>query len=225
MSLIVLLALGTSFIARAEIENAVEAYIRARVARSPTEDMIVEFRSVPDRLVVTGHEHSIRVPSLAACLSPGNVSVPVEVISGDRVEQQCIVSVKVRTFDSVLVAGRQLNRHEVIRHEDVRRERMETTALREPAMTERYQLDHLRTRRIIVVGTVLTSELLEPVPLIAQGSHVTLVVKTKGIRLSMDAIVKEDGFRAKQVDVLKVGSRTRVRATVIDEKTVEMEIQ
>ena len=126
---------GPLVVTQADLEHTVELYVRARYANTARE-MTVEFRSVPDGLAVSGSAYTLRVSALATPLPLGNVSFPVEVISDGHVVNQCIVSAKVRTFDSVLVTARQLGQHERITSEDVRREKIETTGLRGTALTK-----------------------------------------------------------------------------------------
>jgi flagella basal body P-ring formation protein FlgA len=176
-------------------------------------------------LTIRGRNHDVRVSESVTEIRPGNFSLPIELLADGRVEQHCIVSVKVRTYDSVLVATRQLGRHENLTSEDVRKERVETTSLRGEALTRTDQLEGVRTSRILSSGTVLTSDLTEPVPLVVQGSQVVLIVQGQGVRFSTDAIARQDGRRGERIMVQRAGSSARLQAMVIDAKTVQMVIQ
>jgi flagella basal body P-ring formation protein FlgA len=150
--------------------------------------------------------------------------LPVEVVVDGRQEYSCMVSVKVRVFDTVLVAGRQLGRHEHITSPDVRRVRIETTELRGIALRSEKELAGLRSTRIINAGSVLTEDIVESVPDVLRGSTVRLVVRGRNFRLSVEAVAKEDGMRGKEIIVQRIGSATRVHATVLDQRTVEMTV-
>ena len=216
--------LGGAFrVPRGGIERAVEHYIRERYKGSSAE-VTVEFRSVPEDLVVRGTEFTLHVPEAAIPTPLGHVSLPVEVLSHGQVDRTFMVSVRVRTFDTVLVAARQLGRHEDLTAQDVRHERMETTAFGRAELIRDFRLVGLRTKRIINAGAVLTSDVTEPVPDVPQGTPVTLIVTGNHIRLSMEAVAKEDGMRGHRVAVQRVGSTARVKATVLDRKTVEMRV-
>ena len=215
---------GVRLVSQDEIEHAVERYIRERY-RGSTSEVNVEFRSVPRDMAARGGRFTLRIPESTGMPLVGNFSVPVEVVSQGRVEHRCIVSVKVRTFDTVLVAARQLGRHENLKSSDVRREKLETTSLKSVPLREDRQLVGLRTTRIINAGCVLTGDLTQAVPDVLQGSPVTLLVKGRNFRLSLDAVAKEDGVRGRHVMVQRVGGTARLQATVLDPKTVEMRVQ
>lgn len=215
---------GACLVPRAEIEHAVEQYIQDRY-RGSTSDVHVEFRSVPEGVAVRGRDFTLRVPESAIPTLSGNVSLPVEVFLQGRVDRQFIVSVKVRTFDTVLVAVRQLGRHENLTVQEARRLRMETTDLKGIPLMRNDQLAGLRTTRIINAGSVLTNDLAQPVPDVLQGSAVRIVVKGRNFKLSLDGVARGDGVIGQQVMVQRMGSTARVQATVLDSKTVEMQVQ
>lgn len=223
MAILVIGPVDVSTISRSEIENVVEQFIRTRSVHSAME-MIVEFRSVPERMVVAGRGYGVRVSESAVRVRAGNFSLPVEVVVDGRVDQRCIVSVKVRTFDSVLVTSAQLGRHEVLTPDMVRRRRVETTSLNGVPLTELKQLDGIRSSRVLSQGTVLTSDLTEPVPAVAQGSPVTLIVQGTNVRFSMAAIARQDGRKGERVSVQRSGSSARLHAVVVDDTTVQMTI-
>ena len=216
--------IGETTITRSEIQSVAEQFIRSRILRSHAE-MTVEFRSVPDQLTIRGDSHEVRVPESVTDIRAGNFSLPVELLADGRVGQHCIVSVKVRTYDSVLIATRQLGRHENLTSEDVRKERVETTSLRSEALTRTEQLEGVRTSRILSSGTVLTSDLTEPVPLVAQGSPVVLIVRGHSVMFSTDAIARQDGMKGDRIMVQRTGSSARLHAEVVDAGTVQMIIQ
>jgi flagella basal body P-ring formation protein FlgA len=215
---------GPSVVPRTAIERTVEEFVRSRVA-NPAEEMSIEFRSVPDSLVAQGSGYSLRIAESGTVALAGNASYTVEVVRNGTRENQCIVSIKVRTFDTVLVSTRQLGQHERITSQDVRRERIETTALRAVALTSVAELVGLRTKRILNAGSVLTGELTQAVPDIIRGASVTLIVKGKNFRFSVNAVAREDGMKGEQLTVQRTGSGARFQATVLDTRTVEMTIQ
>jgi flagella basal body P-ring formation protein FlgA len=222
--LMLLLPAGDCVVPRAALEKAVESYLRGRMTSGRCET-VIEFRSVPDDLKVSRNPYAIRVTETNHPRVAGNLSVPVEIGVAGKTEVRCIVSVRVRTFDSVLVAARQLGRHETLDDAAVRKERIETTDVKDAIAPQMTELAGKRTKRIIKTGTILTDDMLQQVPEVRQGSMVMLVVKGRNFSFSTDAMVKQDGMRGEQVLVQRVGGSARVRATVVDANTVEMRIQ
>jgi len=211
-------------IPQADIERVVKQHIHCHY-RGSLSDVNIEFRSVPGGLVARDRNYTVRVAALPAQAWSGAVSFPVEVVSRGRVDEKGMVSVRVRTFDTVLVAARQLGKHDNLAGADIRRERIETTELRGDPLTGHNALADLRTRRIVSAGSVLTKELVEQVPDVFQGSPVTLIVRGRNFRLTLDAVAREDGVKGGRVSVQRKGNNACVRATVLDQTTVEMVVQ
>jgi flagella basal body P-ring formation protein FlgA len=222
--LMLLLPAGECLVPRSALETAVDGYLRSRVTAGLCET-VIEFRSVPDALKASRPEYTIRVTETNHARIAGNLSVPVEVRVAGRTEVQAIVSVRVRTFDSVYVAARQIGRHELLDPSSIRRDRIETTDVKEAIVPSVTDLDGKRAKRIIKAGTILTGTLLQNVPDIRQGAMVTLLVKGKNFSFSTDAMAKQDGMKGDHVFVQRMGSGARVLATVLDANTVEMRIQ
>jgi flagella basal body P-ring formation protein FlgA len=64
-----------------------------------------------------------------------------------------------------------------------------------------------------------------PIPDVLQGSTVTLVVRGRNFTFSLEAVAKGDGMKGEPVTVQRAGSLTRVHATVVDQRTVEMKVE
>jgi flagella basal body P-ring formation protein FlgA len=64
--------------------------------------------------------------------------------------------------------------------------------------------------------------MFEYMPLVRQGSVVTLVVKTGAVLVRTAAIVREDGLAGERIRVQKLGSPELFSARVVDAETVEL---
>ena len=64
--------------------------------------------------------------------------------------------------------------------------------------------------------------MFEPIPVVNQGSTVTLIMKSNNVTVKTKAIVREDGKSGDVVLVQKKGSRERLKARVVDQHTVEL---
>ncbi len=203
------------------IRDAVERYIQDRWAGTGS-NVAVEFRSVPDSISVAGMPCTLRVDDGGAHQLRGKSTVMVEAISAGSVERRIAVSVTVRTFGSVLVASRQLDRHQRLTPGDVRLETLETTTLSNDVLTSPDQMVNMRTKRIIAIGSVLTGSMTEQLPVVGQGEVVKLQVRSRSVLLSMQAVAKEDGRPGNVITVQKMGSHDRIKARVIGPGAVEI---
>ena len=123
----------------------------------------------------------------------GIVCLPVEITSEGKVARQMVVSLKVRLFGQVFVAGRQLERHSNISDEGIGSRYVELTSMPDDVVMHKEQLSGKRTSRIIGAGSILRESSLELIPLVFRDEHVTLIVRAGHVKLSMQGVAKEDG--------------------------------
>lgn len=217
------LSADTLVVSRSEIERAVMEYVERHVS-SPNKEVSVEFRSVPENVPVSSSGYRVRVAVELPTRTKGNLSLPVEIVRGERVERRVIVSIKVRLFGLAAVSARHIDRHTQLGSDDVRWQRLELTSLPSDVVTDAAKLAHVRTKRILSEGTLLTENMVEPLPQVEQGAIVTVQARANNVIVSSKAVAKEDGWTGRFVTVQKVGSHQRLRAKVIKERTVELAI-
>jgi flagella basal body P-ring formation protein FlgA len=202
-----------------EIKQMVTQYIHA--AGPPSADeVVVEFRSVPVDISVSREKYELRVATDGLPVLRGNVSLPVEVVCGGATEKRFVVSVKIRRFGNVLFAAKQLSRHAQVGEEDILVQKAETTTLPADILRQPGQLQGKRTSRIVSNGSVICGSMLEAPPLVTPEDRVNLIVRTKSVTVSVDAVAKEDGRLGEIVTVERRGVRGRLKAKVVNEKTV-----
>jgi flagella basal body P-ring formation protein FlgA len=85
------------------------------------------------------------------------------------------------------------------------------------------EVAHLRARRHISPGTVLTSACTERIPLIQRGSRVTLQAHRGGVRITRSGTALTDAHRGETVRV-RVDRRTVIPATAADTNLCRMSL-
>lgn len=223
IAIAVLLGSGseTRTVEQSEIMQLVEHYVQDRLA-SLQQEVRVEFRSVPIRLVNIPRDAHLQVADVPASQLRGSVTVPVEVLHRGRVQHTFLVSLRVRTYGRVLVAGARVDKQTRGDEMPVLVEERETTSLPDDILTTRDVLSHLRTRQIIQRGAILRTGMFEHIPTIHQGSVVTVIVQAGAVTVRTQAVAREDGHNGDRVRVQKLGSHEILTARVIDEQTVEL---
>lgn len=186
----------------------------------------------PERPVVEGfrlpRREQANVPAAyrVASLPPGTLRGPltviVEAVSGTGAVSRFPVSCTVRTFGNVLVAVRRFDRHAAFDGEGIAVRRMETTRLPADVLADAAALSGQRAKRILNAGTLLCAGMCEPLPAVHQGDEVTLVARSAGVRMTMQAVAKQDGLPGATILVQPAGSHGRLRSRVIDGHTVEV---
>jgi flagella basal body P-ring formation protein FlgA len=204
---------------RSDVRRAVEEFIFAHAA-SAGDSLVVEFRSVVPSPDEFGAGCRVVIRSEGMLPAKGNMTIPVEIVRGTAIVKKMTVSIKVRTFGTVLVAGRQLDRHEVLNQSDVIPRYLETTALAEGSIAASEQIVGMRTTKIIASGDVINGRWLERPPDIHRQDRITLVAKGPSVLLSSMAVALEDGRIGESIRVRRNGSGGSVAGKVVDATTV-----
>lgn len=204
-----------------DVERIVRSYILDNLRREAA-DAVIEFRNIPESDRLLDDHCSFAVIQDRGLKLRGNVSLPIELTCGDGALQRFIVSVRVRTFDTVYVAAENILRNENIRRERILPQRVETTTLSNDVVTAFDTLIGKRTNRMVTEGTILRQSMLDDEPVIERGDAVTLTVTSGTVIVSTQAVARQDGVVGDIITVQRSGVHARFRARVIDENTVEL---
>ncbi|MBI3787896.1 MAG: flagellar basal body P-ring formation protein FlgA [Ignavibacteriales bacterium] len=205
------------------LKRAVEEYVRNQY-RGSAQTIIVEFRALPNGIAVSDAGYSFRVAPEGSARLSGNVSLPVEIVVKDKVERRVLVPFKVRTFANVIMASKQMQQHALITKDNVEMQTVETTLLPQDIVTSFEVLTEKRSSRIISQGSILRESMIESVPLVQQNETVTLIVKSKGVEVTTKALAKENGYRGEFILVQKMETRETLKAKVVNNKLVQLDI-
>ncbi len=215
--------LGETEIQSLQIERFVEKYIRNNITDT-TKEILVEFRNIPSRITVPCDEYSLRIVDEIGSAFKGNISLPIEIICGRNLYRRLIVSVKIRTFENVLVASTFINRNETVLNDKITFKKIETTTLPNDVIKESSELNGKRTRRIINEGSILFGSSLENQPAVKRHNILDLVVNTRYVKITTKVIAKEDADINEIISVEEIGSRKKLKAVVLNNKTVEIKL-
>jgi len=195
----------------ARLRAAVEEYCLSLPHRG---EIVLECRDVPDSLRVPAGSLRLSVDAGATQALRGHVSFAVEIAVDGLVTRRVIVAALIRTYDTVLVAARQLGARAAIGPDDVRPVRMETTQWIGRPLTGLAQVAGKRTKRIVGEGSALSEEFLEDIPLVEHGDHVTLRAVAGGVSVVTGAVALEDGRAGSVITVRLANARERLRVRV-----------
>ncbi len=195
-------------------------------SRLDSADIRVELRGAAlPAAAVRGVSPMVRVAADPLPVLRGNITLPVELLSGDRILARGSVSVTVRTFERVATAAAVLARHSVLGCGAIVSRRVETTGMRGEALSGDSSWTGWRATRMIPEGTVLRRGMLEEIPIVAGGTPVTLRVRAGRAVLSVAAIAREDGRLHDWIQVEQQINRRTVLARVTGPGTVERTLE
>jgi len=196
-----------------QVRKSVEDYIGQLSV--PSTEFTTEFTDLKASYHSYSKSYSLEVASANSSVMKGLVTFLVKVKSRavPRSDQTIPVTVRIRTFERVLVAARTIQPHVEIAPADVRTVRAETTDLPSP-VSDVPQLKAKWTSRWIQEGKPLTFDMFEDEPVIKRGDEVSIVVRTRNVVVREQGNALQDG---KMNDIISVTneSRDNLRGRVI----------
>lgn len=210
---------GLSLVRAEDLREAVRMYLVQRDGGA-MERAEVSFRSVPDSIGIDAPAYDLRVGMGSSTRARGPVGFVVEVMVGGRAVHRCMVTAVIRSYDTVLVADRTILRATALGTEDVRRLRIETTGIDRALVAGLEDLMGRRSRRVITRGSILYTDMFEDVPLIHQGSPVSVRVTAGSVSITAEGIACQDGRFGECIEITVPGKAGRLKAWVADDRTV-----
>ncbi len=222
-TLIALLLLGapTDASDRA-LRKATEAFIRAQLSL-PSEDVSVEFRSIP---VVPGVDGiTFRIAPEGVHRLIGNVSLPVEAEAEGKTIWRSFISVRIRVYRTALVAVRTIDRHEPVSMVDLVAQRTEIRDLSERFVMRDAELRGKRAARRIRGGSIIMESVLETAPVVRANDPVTIIATVGNVIVRTQGVAREDGRMGDRIVVQRSDSPERITGKVTGPSTVTYAVE
>ncbi len=152
----------------------------------------------------------------------GRVSAFVEIVVNGRKVDKLSVSGRVKVYEDVLCANKNLGRGQRASATDVVSKKRNIFALGDDVIRHFDELDQKVVRFGVKKGDYLKSSLFEEVPLVKKGDIIRLLSKNENLLIVTSGISKEDGVADKLIRVENLSSGKLVRGIVKDKSTVEV---
>lgn len=148
--------------------------------------------------------------------------VPVRLEIGDgkgNIVRRSRVVADVCVYREVAVALRDIRRGDPVDDDAFAISRVDVCGVRDYLIHEE-QLAGTEARRAIRAGTVITVDMVRPIPIIARGDEVTIEARVNNIRIVAQGIARQDGGRGETIRVTNGMNGTTIQCVVIDGETV-----
>lgn len=178
-----------------------------------------EVTTVPDIEIPAGSVTLGRGP--APVPTATYVSVPVVIDVDGRTVRTVYVGYRVTTYIAVPVAARDLPAGTVLSADDLVMKKLPSLG-RIPTMSG--ELVGRRTLASVREGTPLFPEMTAAVPLVRAGQPCLLVLYDDGVRVTAEAISRQDGVLGQTVAVYIEQTRHAMSATVVAPGRVELDL-
>ncbi len=224
LAFILLMLSGDPTVLRtADFQQVIDRYLNENL-RTEGVETEVSFRSLPNELTLPNGEYSVRVAQNQPLVKKGYSGIPVEILNGERVERTVMCSVFIRTFENVYVAIRPFAKNEEIDPAFLIVSRIETTNMND-AVTEQMPVSGFRTKRMVKENSVIQRSFIEGIPAVKRDQRVSLLVKAKNLTIGSTGIAKEDGRIGEEILVQRSGTHETVRAVIVGQSIVEIEVK
>jgi flagella basal body P-ring formation protein FlgA len=144
--------------------------------------------------------------------------------SRGRLKSSFRLKVRVKTYQTVVVTDIRIKRQEHLTRKDVKLAWRETSKLRTKVYTHIADVLDKRSRRVIQSGEILTESVLEELPLIPNGSRVTIYFNSRGVEVVMPGKARQDGHLGKKVLVWCLANKRSFTAVVLDSESVRVDL-
>jgi len=153
----------------------------------------------------------------------GLVGFKVKIYRGSELLQTVPVLAQVTVKAPVLVAARTINSKAQLTRSDVDTTLREIGNLNSRFLTNLDITGNQQAKKMIPLGSILTADMFEPLPLVKRGSLITVVYLKNGLEIKMVGKALQPGFINETIPVRNERSKEIFRAKVIgaDEARVE----
>lgn len=141
--------------------------------------------------------------------------VPVKIFDKNNQVNQTILMIKFILFKNVFVTSKN-----IIKGQDISRDMFiskleDISGLRINPLEETKDISGYRSRMYIKEGTILSEELIEPIPIVNNGDKVILHAGRYGVDISMEVIARQEGCIGDVISVSNMVSKL-YKAKIVD---------
>ncbi|HPG37937.1 MAG TPA: flagellar basal body P-ring formation chaperone FlgA [bacterium] len=189
-------------------------YVNAQ--SGPNETAQIHITSMPSKMPAGAGDWRV------SCRKPEAISgktVFTLTLNGDR-EKICQVVADVKKIVPVLIINKRVDRHHIIQHTDLEPATREMTWPKSEYAIDIENALGKRTTRQITSGRVLTSSMVEEIPVVERGENLSMTVVDKNLYVEIPVISQGQGYRGDIIQVRNATTNAYYLAEIIDENTV-----
>ena len=210
--LVLLCLIGTEAMAENRVVESVRDYIVERFDLD-AESITVEMRGNRsfDSLLPTD---SLTVYSTSSSPPRGSYPVKFDIVRDGIIVKTISASARVALWADAYVARKKIRRGETIDTDDIFVERRDVTKYFHKIVQTTNSFSDARAKRTINAGSVIVSDMVEPIPMVSRGEEVLIRCDVGNMEITTTGIAREDGLRGDRIEVANKRTRKRITAEV-----------
>ena len=205
-----------------KIQQAVKHYIAQNAPWKSDQMKIREIRSAHDLTVARG-SLVIKVQSPKHTDWLGSIPFTVLIVVNGDVVKKVTVAAFIEVWNDVVLAAKPLGKYQTIESHHIRVVKMNLARVPANAILDRKQVLGSRTNRNIAANCILRNDQIELPPIIKRGDVIQVVAESRHMKISLQALAKENGAKGELIRVQNIRSKKTIYAQVVDGQTVQVD--
>jgi flagella basal body P-ring formation protein FlgA len=152
-------------------------------------------------------------------LSSSFAYIPVRITKPNSRTIQTYITVRLKLFKTVCIAKNEIEPGQPVSSNDVVFKLTNVTDLRGTPIALADELIRHRSKVKMQPGSILLKELLEEIPVINKGDHITASAVSGNVKISTDAEAKQDGVTG-DIIIIVTKDRKQFKAKILDSNNV-----
>lgn len=153
----------------------------------------------------------------------GGIPFQVKIKVDGQIVNKTTVATYIEVWQDVILAAKPLGNNQPITKSDIKIESMNLTRVPKNAVLSTDQVIGYRANRSIAINSVLRVDQIEMPLVVRRGDLVQALVETKALRVTTNAIAKQDGRVGERIRLINVRSKKALYGQVVDSQTVKVE--
>ncbi len=204
------------------IEDAIVAYIKGHAPWNADQLKIRPINYTQSHIVPSGRINlQIFPPKHTDWL--GGVPFSVNILVAGQTVKKISVSTYIEVWQNVILAAKPLGRNQPITQSDIKTTSMNLTRVPANAILDPDQVIGRRANRSIAINSILRIDQVDLPPLIRRGDLVQVIAETKTVRVSTNAVARQDGKLGERIRLVNERSKKTLYGYVVDPQTVKVE--
>lgn len=208
-----------------KVEEAIKDYILTKFPDWTKDEIRISFRFAEktfDELRKGGGNVSFKVAEIYPDFKPvGNVIFPIEV-SGEF-SKRLFLRAKVEVIKKIVIAAKRIKKGKVLEESDLELKERDVALFPQKYYVDPNVLIGKEAKISIPAESTIFQWMVGEVPIVRQGSEVTVLVASPGLMVKTKGEALEDGYLDSEIKVKRKGQKKIFTAKVISANEVEVE--
>ena len=152
-------------------------------------------------------------------LSSSFAYIPIKITRPNSNIIQTYITVRLKLFNTICIAKNIIEPGQPLSNDDVELKLVNVTDLRGTPIESLDELNGWRSKVKITPGSVLLKELLDEIPVINKGEHITACAISGNVKISTNAEAKQDGVIGDVIYIV-TKDKKQFKAKIIDSNHV-----